>query len=37
MLQNKENIPREVLRILYIFILRREKVTTFEAKFAQEW
>ena len=32
MLQNKENIASRSLRILYIFILRTEKVTTFSVR-----
>ena len=32
MLKNTENIASRNLRILYIFILRTEKVATFEAK-----
>ena len=37
MLKNTENIASQSLRILYIFILRTEKVTTFEAKLERKW
>ena len=33
----EENIASRSLRILYIFILRTGKVTTFEAKLERKW
>ena len=37
MLKNTKNIGSQSLRILYIFILRTVKVTTFEAKLERKW
>ena len=37
MLLNTENIALQSLRILYIFVLRGEKVTIFAAILAQKW
>ena len=37
MLKNTENIASQSLRILYIFILRMEKVTTFVLILPQKW
>ena len=37
MLKNTENIASRILRILYIFILRTEKVTIFVLILPQKW
>ena len=37
MLQNTENIALRILQILYIFVLRAEKVTIFELKLSRKW